>query len=138
MFAAAGAQRLIVHQEATQHLYRLMCGIRDHGMQNGVAINPATPVQQVYDVLEVADLVLVMTVNPGWGGQSLIPSCIEKVATLSKEIARRGLKTLIEVDGGITPATAAACIEAGARALVAGSAIFGAQDRAAAIRALRG
>jgi ribulose-phosphate 3-epimerase len=106
-------------------------------MKNGVAINPGTPVEVIYDVLEVCDLVLVMTVNPGWGGQPFIPGCLGKIRQVKSRIEGLGSSTVIEVDGGINRATAASCRDAGASVLVAGSYVFGAADRAAAIGSLR-
>ncbi|MFM1847782.1 MAG: hypothetical protein RL417_1256 [Pseudomonadota bacterium] len=135
-FKDAGADRIIVHQEACAHLHRTLLGIKQLGISNGVAINPGTPVQAVFDVLEVCDLVLIMTVNPGWGGQKFIPSTLDKIAALRSEITRRKLRIDIEVDGGITAETGARCTSAGARALVAGSWIFNHKDRAEAIAAL--
>ena len=136
-FAEAGASVITVHQEASNHLHRTLASIRELGVSPGVSINPATPAENVFEVLEVADLVLVMTVNPGWGGQAFIPACLEKIKKLRAEIQRRGLKTRIEVDGGINDCTAKQCLDAGASILVAGTAIFGSADRAAAIRSLR-
>jgi ribulose-phosphate 3-epimerase len=106
-------------------------------MANGVALNPGTPVESIFDVLEVTDLVLIMTVNPGWGGQPFLPTTLRKIAAVRDEITRRQLPTLIEVDGGITPETAPQCVRAGASVLVAGSSVFGKSDRKAAILALR-
>jgi ribulose-phosphate 3-epimerase len=136
-FRAAGADRVIVHQEVSPHLHRTLSQCRDLGMQNGVALNPGTPVEAVFDLLELCDLVLVMTVNPGWGGQSLIPGCLDKVRRLARRVEDLRLPTLIEVDGGVNQITAAQCRDAGANVLVAGSSIFGAADRGEAIRSLR-
>jgi ribulose-phosphate 3-epimerase len=136
-FKDAGANRIIVHQEACAHLHRTLLGVKQLGISNGVAINPGTPVSAVFDVLDVCDLVLVMTVNPGWGGQKFIPSTVEKIAALNREIERRNLLVDIEVDGGINAETGAQCVAAGARVLVAGSSIFNHKDRAHAIAALR-
>jgi len=109
------------------------------GMKNGVAINPGTPVDVVYDVLDVCDLVLIMSVNPGWGGQSFIQSSLGKIRQLVSRCDALGISNpVVEVDGGINDATGALCRAAGATALVAGSYIFGAADRAEAIRRLRG
>lgn len=136
----AGADRLIIHQETCPHLHRSLSEIRALGIQNGVAINPGTPVEVIYDVLDVCDLVLIMTVNPGWGGQAFIPSSLGKIRQLRMRIdAHVGAnKPLIEVDGGINQDTAAQCRSAGVDALVAGSYIFGSADRAEAIRQVRG
>ena len=145
-FHKAGANRSIVHQEACPHLYRTLSKIQSLGIAAGVAINPGTPIGTVLDVLSVCDLVLVMTVNPGWGGQKFISDCLVKISELKKEIDRRaqskqGKKRTeqvhIEVDGGITPETALLCARAGADAFVAGSSIFGEKNRAAAIAAIR-
>ncbi len=137
-FADAGANRLIVHEETCPHLHRTLADIREKGCENGVAVNPATPVEQIFGVLEVTDLVLVMTVNPGWGGQKFISECLAKIERLSAEITKRSLPTRIEVDGGINAETAKQCVKAGADVLVAGSFIFSSEDRAAAITSLRG
>jgi len=138
-FKKAGADRLIVHQETCPHLYRSLTAISSLGMKNGVAINPGTPVEAVFDVLEVCDLVLVMTVNPGWGGQPFIPSSLGKIRQLSQKIASLPAQgPVIEVDGGINAETAALCRGAGASALVAGSYVFGAADRKEAISKVRG
>ncbi len=135
-FKDAGANRIIVHQEACTHLHRTLLGIKQLGISNGVAINPGTPVQAIFDVLDVCDLVLVMTVNPGWGGQHFIGHTVDKIAALSAEIQRRNLTIDIEVDGGINADTGRRCVAAGARALVAGSWIFKSPDRAKAIASL--
>lgn len=137
MFKKAGADRLIIHQETCPHLYRSLAEIRNLGMKNGVAINPGTPVETIVDVLEVCDLVLIMTVNPGWGGQPFIPGCLGKVRELKHRIDAMKLDLIIEVDGGINAETGAQCVQAGAQALVAGSYIFGASDRKKAISGLR-
>lgn len=136
----AGADRLIVHQETCPHLHRSLTEITSLGLQNGVAINPGTPVEAIYDVLDVCDLVLIMTVNPGWGGQPFIPSSLGKIRQLRARIDTHAgpRKPRIEVDGGINEDTAAQCRDAGADVLVAGSYIFGAKDRAQAIQRIRG
>ena len=134
-FARAGADRLIVHVEATMHLDRTLQAIAGLGKLAGVSLNPATPESALEYVLDRIDLVLVMTVNPGFGGQKLIPATLEKIRRLRAMTAGRDIR--IEVDGGITAETAPMAIEAGASVLVAGSAIFAQQDYAAAIRALR-
>ena len=134
-FAKAGADRIIVHAEATTHLDRTLQAIAGLGKRAGVSLNPATPENVVEYVLDRIDLVLVMTVNPGFGGQKFIPATLEKIRRLKAMTAGRDIR--IEVDGGITAATAPAVIEAGASVLVAGSAVFGQADYAAAIRALR-
>lgn len=136
-FAQSGAQRIIIHQEVASHLHRNLQTIKSLGASPAVAVNPGTPVQTIFDVLDICDLVLVMTVNPGWGGQAFIESALDKIKSLRAEIDRRGLKTIIEVDGGINAETAVRCRNAGAQALVAGSSVFGASDRKAAVQSLR-
>ena len=134
-FAKAGADRIIVHAEATRHLDRTLQAIGALGKSAGVALNPGTPESAAAYVLDRVDLVLVMTVNPGFGGQAFLPSQIEKIHRLRAMIGDRPVR--IEVDGGITPDTAPAVIEAGASALVAGSAVFGRPPYERAIAALR-
>jgi ribulose-phosphate 3-epimerase len=134
-FARAGSDRLIVHVEATPHLDRTLQAIAGLGKLAGVSLNPGTPESAIEYVLDRIDLILVMTVNPGFGGQRLIPATIEKIRRLRAMTAGRGIH--IEVDGGITAETAPLAIEAGASVLVAGSAVFAQQDYAAAIRALK-
>ena len=134
-FAAAGSDRLTVHIEATTHLDRTLQAIGALGMKAGVALNPATPPEAVEFVLDRVDLVLVMTVNPGFGGQSFIPAMIEKVRRVRTMIGDRPVR--IQVDGGITAETAPGVVAAGATALVAGSAVFGTGNVAGAIGALR-
>ncbi|ALS27476.1 ribulose-phosphate 3-epimerase [Paenibacillus sp. 32O-W] len=137
-FAAAGADRITVHAEACVHLHRVVHLIREHGLPAGVALNPATPLSAVEHVLDDIDLVLVMTVNPGFGGQRFIPQTLDKIRSLSAILRQRGLDRIhIEVDGGINADTAPLVREAGANVLVAGNAVFGEKDRAAAIAALR-
>ncbi len=136
-FARAGATRLTVHVEADVHVHRTVGRIRDAGLGAGVALNPGTPAEAVRPVLGDIDLVLCMTVNPGFGGQSFIASVLPKVQRIRGWIAAEGLPVRIEVDGGIAPDTAPAAVRAGAQVLVAGSAVFGKSDRRAAIEALR-
>lgn len=136
-FKSAGSDRLIVHQETCPHLHRTLGEIKKLGMKAGVALNPGTPVSTVYEVLDQCDLVLVMTVNPGWGGQPFLPRSLKKIETLRNEIERQGASVVIEVDGGINAETGKQCIAAGARALVAGSYLLGHSDRKAAISGLR-
>lgn len=136
-FKDAGADRLIVHRETCPHLHRSLTEIRSLGIKNGVALNPGTPVEAIFDVLEVCDLVLIMTVNPGWGGQPFISGCLGKIRQVHEQIQAIKAQTIIEVDGGITAETAPLCRSAGASAFVAGSYIFGSADRADAIRRLR-
>ncbi len=121
-FAEAGCDRIIVHAEATRHLDRSLQAIRALGKKPGVALNPSTPLEAIEYVLDRLDLVLVMTVNPGFGGQAFIPAMLEKVRRLKRLIGDRPVE--IEVDGGVSPATAPRLIEAGVTAMVAGSAVF--------------
>jgi ribulose-phosphate 3-epimerase len=124
-FAEAGADILTVHVEATRHLHRTVQQIRELGMRPGVTLNPATPVEALSEILPYVDLVLVMSVNPGFGGQSYIPTSTAKVAAIRRMLDERGLAHVeLEVDGGITPETAGAVVSAGATALVAGSAVY--------------
>lgn len=136
-FQKAGADRLIIHQETCPHLHRSLAEIRALGMKNGVAINPGTPIDSILDVLDICDLVLIMTVNPGWGGQPFIPSSLGKIRDLKSKLDARNHDVIIEVDGGINNDTGAQCVKAGARALVAGSYVFNAVDRRGAIAGLR-
>ncbi len=135
-FAEAGADIVTVHAEATRHLDRSLQLIRSLGKKAGVSLNPATPESAIAYVLDAVDLILVMSVNPGFGGQSFIPSQAEKIANIKRMIGSRAIE--IEVDGGVTPATAKICAAAGADVLVAGSAVFATPDYAANIAALRG
>ena len=137
-FAKAGADHIIVHAEATRHLDRSLQAIRALGKKAGVALNPSTPLDVIEYVLDRLDLVLLMTVNPGFGGQTFIPAMLEKVRRLKRLIGDRPIE--IEVDGGVTPQTAPGLIEAGVTAMVAGSAVFKGKpgDYAADIAALRG
>ncbi|HUJ28531.1 MAG TPA: ribulose-phosphate 3-epimerase [Myxococcales bacterium] len=137
-FVKAGAANVTVHVEASPHLHRTLQHIRSLKAGAGVSLNPHTPPDMVEYVLEVCDLVLVMTVNPGFGGQSFIEACLPKIDTIAGWISKRGLKTRLEVDGGVTPQTAPRVKSAGANVLVAGTAVFGKPDYAEAIRALRG
>ncbi|ADV81365.1 ribulose-phosphate 3-epimerase [Terriglobus saanensis] len=123
-FATAGANWVSVQQEVCRHLHRTIMLITEHGMEAGVVINPATPVETIVEVLPLLHHVLVMTVNPGFGGQSFIPRCVEKVAHLADLRQKMGLNFRIEVDGGVADSTVASVVEAGAELLVAGSAIF--------------
>jgi ribulose-phosphate 3-epimerase len=137
-FARAGARVLTVHQEACVHLHRTVQAIRALGCLAGVSVNPATPVHTLVDILPEVDLVLVMSVNPGFGGQAFIPRALDRVRALRGMRELEGSGALIEVDGGVTADNAAQLVEAGTDILVSGSAIFSATDRAAYIRALRG
>lgn len=136
-FARAGSDRIIVHSESTRHPHRLLGAIRALGIQNGLAINPGTPIESIIPCLPLCDLLLIMTVNPGWGGQAFIPESVAKIKQAHTVIQQTGLTIPIEVDGGINASTGRECHTAGASVLVAGSYIFGAQDRGAAITALR-
>jgi ribulose-phosphate 3-epimerase len=136
-FARAGAANITVHEEASPHLHRTLQHIRSTGATAGVSLNPHTPPDVLDYVLEVTDMVLVMTVNPGFGGQSFIEACLPKVERIAEAIQRRGLKTRVEVDGGITPETAPRVASAGATVLVAGTAVFGKSSYGDAIAALR-
>ena len=135
-FAEAGADHIIVHAEAGPHLHRSLQLIRSLGKRAGVALNPGTPAEAAAPVLELADLILVMTVNPGFGGQAFLHDQLPKIAQVRSMIGGRPIA--LEVDGGITTGTAPLVAEAGATVLVAGTAVFGAPDRAAAIAAMRG
>jgi ribulose-phosphate 3-epimerase len=138
-FAKAGADYLTVHVETAFHLNRLVQSIKEHqGVKAAVSLNPATPLVSLDYILPDVDMVLIMSVNPGFGGQAFIPSALDKIAILRKRIDDLGLKTEIEVDGGVKPDNAASVISAGADILVAGSAVFGTKDYAAAIRGIRG
>jgi len=138
-FARAGADSLTVHVEIAFHLNRLVQSIKEHqGVKAAVSLNPATPLASLDYILPDVDMVLIMSVNPGFGGQAFIPSALDKIAKLRKRIDELGLKTEIEVDGGVKPDNAASVINAGADILVAGSAVFGNKDYAAAIRGIRG
>jgi ribulose-phosphate 3-epimerase len=136
-FADSGADWISIHAEATNHLHRAIWKIKEFDKKAGVALNPHTPLEIIKYVLEDLDYVLIMTVNPGFGGQKFIKNCLSKIKELKELIEKRGLNTLIEVDGGINAETAPEVIKAGAKILVAGSAIFGEKDYAKAIEALK-
>ena len=136
-FAKAGVGWLTVHYEACPHLHRTLSHIRDLGMKAGVALNPHTPVAALTDIVEMADLVLIMSVNPGFGGQRFIGRTLEKVRQLRQLIDAAGSNALIEVDGGVDASNAAALCAAGADVLVAGSAVFGASSPERAIDTLK-
>ncbi|HWR28635.1 MAG TPA: ribulose-phosphate 3-epimerase [Negativicutes bacterium] len=136
-FAAAGANWLTVHVETAPHLHRLAEQIRELGVRPAVALNPATPIGTLEEILSVVDMVLVMSVNPGFGGQKFIPSSLSKIRRLKDQIKRMDRSVLIEVDGGVNQGTAPQVRDAGADVLVAGSAVFGNNDLALAIRNLR-
>ena len=137
-FAAAGADWLTVHVETEPHLHRLVTHIRELGVRPAVVLNPAKPLSSLEEILPEVDMVLVMSVNPGFGGQKFIHSSIDKIRRLKKQIIAVNREVLIEVDGGINAVTSPLVREAGAEVLVAGSAVFGSDDLAAAIRQIRG
>ncbi len=137
-FVKAGADYVTVHQETSVHLHRIIHMIKDLGAKAGVALNPATPVYTLEHILSDLDLVLIMSVNPGFGGQSFIPSSLDKIRWVHEKSQQLGLTDLeIQVDGGVNLKTAKAVIDAGATCLVAGSAVISAADRAKAIYLLR-
>lgn len=136
-FAKAGASIISVHQEACPHLHRTIQLIKDQGVKAGVVINPATPVEMIKETLSYVDLVLVMTVNPGFGGQSFIHETLPKIKLLDELRKEHQYSFELEVDGGVNAATAKLCTDAGADVLVAGSAIFNKEDRKAAIAEIR-
>lgn len=137
-FAEAGAAYLTVHYEACTHLHRTIQAIKAEGMKAGVALNPHTPVSVLEEVINDLDLVLIMSVNPGFGGQKFIEGAIEKTRKLKALITEKGAKTLIEIDGGVNTETGRRLVEAGADALVAGSFVFNSPDPAATITELKG
>ncbi|HIS27986.1 MAG TPA: ribulose-phosphate 3-epimerase [Candidatus Avamphibacillus intestinigallinarum] len=136
-FAKAGADIITVHQEACPHLHRTIQLIRNYDVKPGVVINPATPVEVIRDILPDLDMVLIMTVNPGFGGQSFIHSAAKKIQKLAEWRKEAGLQFEIEVDGGVNEQTAKLCVDYGADVLVAGSAIFNQENRQAAIDTLK-
>lgn len=136
-FKLAGADHLTVHIEACPHLHRNIQQIKNLGMKAGVAINPHTPVQMLQDILPDLDLVLIMSVNPGFGGQQFIPQSLSKIQMLRQRIDQLGLKTLIEVDGGITEENAAEVVKAGAHSLVVGTTVFNNPDPKGVIHRLK-
>ncbi len=136
-FAKAGADYITVHVEANPHLHRTLQKIRQAGAKPGVVLNPHTPISAIEPILEDIDLVLFMTVNPGFGGQQFIPSVLNKVQQLKQQIEARQLSIDIEIDGGINEETVQEAVKAGANVFVAGSAIFGKEDRVAALQAIK-
>jgi len=136
-FAKAGADMVSVHVEADPHLNRTLSSIRDAGAKAGIAINPATPLSALDEALQYADLVLLMSVNPGFGGQKFVSGSLDKLRRLRGMILEKGLSVRIEIDGGIDENNASDVIDAGADILVAGTAIFGKEDPAAAVRQLK-
>jgi ribulose-phosphate 3-epimerase len=137
-FADAGADIITVHVEAATHLHRTIQQIKAKGVKAGVVLNPATPVDSIKHIIHDIDMVLLMTVNPGFGGQSFIQNVVPKIREVSELVQAHGLNVEIEVDGGVNAETAPLCIEAGANVLVAGSAIYGKKDLKDAINAIRG
>lgn len=135
-FVEAGASMVSVHVEADPHLHRTLVGIKSKGAQAGIAINPATPLAALEEALPFADYVLVMSVNPGFGGQKFITTALDKVRRLRRQIDERGLNTRIEIDGGIDTTNIAEVAAAGAEIMVAGTAVFGTDDPARAVRQL--
>ncbi len=136
-FAAAGADIITFHIEAAVHAHRTVQAIHDLGKRAGVSLNPSTPLSSIEELINDVDLILIMTVNPGYGGQKFIPSMIDKIRRLRKMIDEKKSHAEIEIDGGIKPDTAKLVVDAGADVLVAGSYIYGAADIAAAIESLR-
>ncbi|WP_022852400.1 ribulose-phosphate 3-epimerase [Thermodesulfatator atlanticus] len=136
-FAEAGADWISVHVEAVTHLHRTISRIKELGKKAGVVLNPATPLESIDYILEDVDFVLIMSVNPGFGGQSFIPSALRKIRTLKETIKARGLNIPIQVDGGVNLNTITEVVRAGADIVVAGSAIFGTEDYQATIKAFR-
>ncbi|MDT7540769.1 MAG: ribulose-phosphate 3-epimerase [Acidobacteriota bacterium] len=135
-FVEAGASMVSVHVEADHHLNRTLVGIRSKGAQAGVAINPATPLVALEEALPFADFILLMSVNPGFGGQKFIKTSLDKVRRLRRMIDERGMKTRIEIDGGIDATNIAEIVAAGAEIIVAGTAVFGTGDPTNGVRAL--
>jgi ribulose-phosphate 3-epimerase len=136
-FVEAGAARITVHVEACPHLHRTLSRIRDAGCLAGVSLNPATPLGSVEEVLPEVDQLLIMSVNPGFGGQRFIPRCLGKVEGAARRLAEIGSEAIVQVDGGVDAGTIGDLVRAGARSLVAGNAVFGQPDAGAAVRALR-
>ncbi len=137
LFHEAGADWISIHVEATAHLHKDLTMIRGLGRKAGVALNPATPIETLREVLGELDFILIMSVNPGWGGQSFIPSCLDKIRRLRDWIRAERLEIPIEVDGGIKLDNVEAILRAGCEIVVAGSAVYDAPDPAAAVRALK-
>jgi ribulose-phosphate 3-epimerase len=136
-FKKAGADILSVHLEACRHLHRNLQQIKSLGMKAGVALNPHSPVEAIYDLLDEIDLVCIMSVNPGFGGQKFIPQTIQKIINLRQRIDANNLTTLIEVDGGVTLDNAKSIVDAGAHVLVAGNTVFSSPDPKATIKTLK-
>ena len=136
-FAEAGADHISVHPESGPHLHRTLQHIRGLGKKSGVVLNPATPIESVVNVLDLTDIIMVMTVNPGFGGQAFIASQLSKIAALRRMIDESGHDIVLQIDGGITAKTAPAALAAGATCLIAGTAVYGAPDYAKAIQDIR-
>ncbi|MBB2478715.1 ribulose-phosphate 3-epimerase [Bacillus sp. APMAM] len=136
-FAKAGADYISVHVEACPHLHRTIQHIKSFGVKAGVVLNPATPVEMIEHIINDVDLVLLMTVNPGFGGQNFIPSVLPKIKKVKELADKNGLNIEIEVDGGVNSKTAKLCVDAGANVLVAGSAIYNQENRRQAIEAIK-
>lgn len=137
-FAKAGADYITVHYEACRHLHRTIHFIKSLGVKAGVVLNPATPVETIQHIIQDIDMVLLMSVNPGFGGQKFIPEVLPKIRKVKEMAEEKGLELEIEIDGGVNSETAKLCIDAGANVLVAGSAIYNEEDRAKAISLIRG
>ncbi|MGG3560119.1 ribulose-phosphate 3-epimerase [Neobacillus rhizosphaerae] len=137
-FAKAGADYITVHVEACRHLHRTIQSIRSFGIKAGVVLNPATPVESIQHIIGDIDMVLLMSVNPGFGGQKFIPEVLPKIKKVKELAEQKGVDIEIEIDGGVNPETAKDCIEAGATVLVAGSAVYNQPDYAKAISLIRG
>ncbi|WP_371369222.1 Ribulose-phosphate 3-epimerase [Sporomusa rhizae] len=137
-FVKAGADIITIHAETAPHMHRLIQNIKECGKRAGISLNPSTPLAVIEEVLSDVDMILIMSVNPGFGGQKFIPNAINKIARLKTMIDERKLTVDIEVDGGINAATAQQVIAAGANILVAGSAVYGAPDIKQAIKSIRG
>ncbi|MBI0578448.1 ribulose-phosphate 3-epimerase [Neobacillus cucumis] len=137
-FVKAGADIITVHVEACRHLHRTIHHIKSLGIKAGVVLNPATPVETIQHIIADVDMVLLMSVNPGFGGQKFIPEVLPKIKKVKELAEQKGRKLEIEIDGGVNPETAKLCIEAGANVLVAGSAVYNEDDYARAISTIRG
>ena len=136
-FIKAGSDRIIVHLEATKNLTACLKTLKDANISSGIAINPETSIEKIYEYLEYTDLILVMTVNPGWGGQAFIEDCLEKVKKVKAKITELNLPVLIEVDGGINQETGSRCLKAGVDILVSGSYLYSNEDPSSAVVNLR-
>ncbi|WHY68669.1 ribulose-phosphate 3-epimerase [Neobacillus sp. SuZ13] len=137
-FVKAGADYITVHVEACRHLHRTIQNIKSFGIKAGVVLNPATPVESIQHIIGEIDMVLLMSVNPGFGGQKFIPEVLPKIRKVKEMAEQKGVAMEIEIDGGVNPETAKLCMEAGANVLVAGSAIYNQEDYAEAISLIRG